>query len=315
MTREIIEITSEDQWLALRKKDITSTKMAALLDLSPYSTPFEVYHAHKSNVQVPFDPSERMEKGKRMEAYIAQEIAIEKGWKVRPLNVYVRIPELKMGASFDFEYEKPNGVKGIMEIKGVDYFQFKEKWEAPEEDGEATAYVEIQLQHQLECFDKYEEAVIVAATSIYDFHVYERKRDMDFGNDLRQVVRKFWKDVEAGNAPSPDFYRDSDVINELYKDILEADADFTQNEHLNVLLGKYKRLSAEETTAEAERKAVKAEIHMLLENSGKAFTQDFKVTATRTKDSLGTLVTEDMVGKYIGGRSGYRQCRITPLKK
>lgn len=308
--REIIEITSEAQWLELRKQDITSTAMAGLLDLSPYSTPFEVYHAHKSGVQVPFDPTERMEKGKRMEGYIAQEIAILKGWQVRALNIYARIPELRMGSSFDFEYTKPCGTKGIMEIKGVDYFQHKEKW-----GEEATPYIEIQVQHQLECIDQYEEAVIVAATGIYDFHIYERTRDREFANNLKAAVKKFWVDIEAGNEPKPNFYRDAAVLNELYKTAAGEPIDKTGNAQLNSLAAKYSRLAKECAQLEKEKDAAKAEIHSLLENNGGAFTDDYKITTGWTKDSQGTLVTKEMVGTYIGARKGYRQCLIKDLKK
>ena len=314
MTREIIEITSEAQWLELRKRDITSTSMAALLELSPYSTPFEVYHAHKSGVQVPFDPTERMEKGKRMEAYIAQEIAIKNDWIVRPLNVYARIPELRMGASFDFEYTKPCGTKGIMEIKGVDYFQHKETWELPEDGGEATPYVEIQVQHQLECIDQYEEATIVAATSIYDFHEYHRPRDREFGADLKIAVKKFWDDVEAGNEPKPNFYRDSDIFAELYKNAEGEPIDKTTDDHFDSLCSRYARLSAEGMQNEKEKQAAKAEIHSILANNGGAYSKHFKVIAGWTKDSSGTLITSDMVGTTTGARRGYRQCLVKALK-
>lgn len=44
MTVEIIQITSEAQWLGERKKDITSTEIPALYGLSPYKTEFELFH-------------------------------------------------------------------------------------------------------------------------------------------------------------------------------------------------------------------------------------------------------------------------------
>ena len=316
MTREIIPITSEEQWLALRQKDITSTKMAALLDMSPYSTAFEVYHAHRSGLQVPFDVSERMEKGKRIEAYIAQEIAILKGWKVRPIEEYIRIPELNMASSFDFEYEKPDGVVGLMEIKGVDYFQHKKNWDpADMEEGETTPYIEVQLQHQFECADKYEEGVIVAATSIYDFHIYERKRDREFGAALRETVKTFWDDVAAGNEPEPNFYRDGKVIDELYRAAGGEPVDMSDNSAFNALVAEYSALATEISTFDKKRKAIKAEIHRVLETDGGAFTDDYKVTATWTKDSEGKFITEDMVGTTIGARKGYRQCRVSALRK
>lgn len=310
MTREYINIENEEQWLKLRKQDITSTAMAALLNLSPYATPFEVYHAHKSDVQVPFDVSERMDKGRRMEAYVAQEIAIANGWEVKPLDIYARIPELKMAASFDFEYTKPCGTKGILEIKGVDYFRFKGTWELPEEEGEATPYIEIQLQHQFECADIYEEGVIVAATSIYDFHQYPRKRDREFGAGLRKAVAKFWEDVKNSNEPKPDFYKDGDVFAELYKDPNGEMEDKTNDVYFNDLLATHKIAAAEEKEAKERKAALKNEIFSILENSEGAFTNDYKVAAGWTKGSAGKVITQEMVGEITGNKKGHRQCLI-----
>ena len=50
MATEVIAFRSEQEWLDLRKKDITSTDVAALFNLSPYKTEFELYHEKLSGV-------------------------------------------------------------------------------------------------------------------------------------------------------------------------------------------------------------------------------------------------------------------------
>lgn len=324
--REIIKITSEEQWLQLRKSDITSTMSPALFNLSPYGTVFELYHAKKSGVHVPFDENDRTQKGKRMEAYAAQEVALRMGWEVWPLDIYVRDPELKMGTSFDFGYKKPDGKKGILEIKAVDHFQFKQKWqtksETDEESGEeippeAPAHIEIQAQHQLEAKNdpEFEEITIAPFISIYDFHIFTRARDREFGNNIRTGIKKFWADVANGNEPNPNFYRDGKVIDQLYKDAGGDPIDMTGDSTFEGLAARYERLAAEEKSAKEARQATKYEIHRILENEGGAFTDKYKVLTTWTKDSPAKLITQEMVGTIIPGRKGYRQCRITSLTK
>jgi putative phage-type endonuclease len=304
MTREIIEITSEDQWLQLRTHDLTSTAISALFDLSPYCTKFEVYHAKKSGLILPFDENERVKKGKRIESYVAQEVGLKMGWEVQPLNVYARIPGERMGSSFDYEAICPVRGKGILEIKGVDYFQHKAKWL----DDEAPEHIEIQLQHQLECIDEYEWGCISACTSIYDTHEYIRERDHDMGLALRTAANKFWADVDAGNEPAIDFYRDGPVLDLLYSKAGGEPIDATKDEELDALISKHVRLGREIKAMDADRDAAKAQIHRRLENAGGAYTAGGKVTCGWTKDSVGKLVTEEMVGTYIGAKKGYRQC-------
>ena len=311
MTREIIEITDHDQWLGLRKNDVTSTMSPALFDLSPYMTKFELYHAKKSGVEIPFKENDRMHKGTRMEQYAAQEVAIKQGWTVRPLNIYARIPEARMGTSFDYEVTCPVRGKGILELKAVDYRQHKQKWV----DGEAPEHIEIQLQHQLECADCYEWGVIAAFTGIYDFHLYARERDRGMGANIVKAIKGFWHDVETGNEPSPDYARDGEVIDALYAGADGETLDMSADDSFDMLLSKFPRLRDEEQAAKQEKEATRSEILYLVGSHTGAYTERYKLNAKFTKDTKGTLVTPEMVGTTIGARKGYRQCQVTDLTK
>ncbi|MGI4886124.1 MAG: YqaJ viral recombinase family protein [Janthinobacterium lividum] len=309
MTREIITITSEEQWLELREADITSTMSPALFDLSPYLTVFELYHAKKSGVHVPFQSNERIEAGRDMEQYAARKVGKKLGMEVRPFKDYVRIPGDRMASSFDWEILHPDLGWGILEIKAVDFFQHKEKWSE-----EIPPHIEIQLQHQLECADRHSWGMIAAFTGIYDFHEYRQARDPEFGAGLRAAVKKFWADVEAGIEPQPDFYRDGSVIDELYRGANgPADLNLTEDFEFEAMLSKYSRLKGEEKAVQADLSALKAQIHSRIANDTGAFTERYKLTAGWTKDTVGTLVTPEMVGTHVGPRKGYRQLLITDL--
>lgn len=308
-TREIIPIESEEQWLSLRVPDLTSTMISGLVDASPYCTPFEIYHAKKSNLHVPFEKNERVKKGNRGEQYCAQEVSEKTGWPIRKIDEYIRIPDERMGSSFDYEIQHPEKGWGILELKMVDFFQYKEKFS----EEECPPHIEIQLQHQLECADRYSWGMIAVFTGIYDYIPYIRDRDYQMGKNLRAVAKKFWADVDAGNEPKIDYYRDSEVLSLLYKDAGGEPVDKTGDIELEAAIAKHVRLGNEIKMMTEDRDAAKAEIHRRLENAGGAYTDRFKVTTGWTKDFEGTTVTPEMVGTKIGARKGYRQCLTKDL--
>ncbi|WP_428491723.1 YqaJ viral recombinase family protein [Rhodopila sp.] len=309
MERQILNPATEGEWLELRKLDVTSTMSAALFDLSPYLTRFELYHAKRDGLELPFNENERMAQGSRLQDYAADEIARKHGWTVWRADEYIRIPQLRMGSSFDYRVLCPKRGPGILEIKGVDHFRHKELWV----EEQAPEHIEIQLQQQLEVREDYEWGMIAGFTSIYDWHEYERPRDREFGAAIVKKVREFWTDVDAGRAPDPDFSRDDAVIKALHKggDIL----DRTEDLDFNALLARHHRLQAEKKQAEDDFKATQAELIHRLGNHSEAFGRDFKIKVLMVKDSPGTLVEESMVGTYLGARKGYPRCTVSDLHK
>ena len=308
MNRDLIKIKTEAQWLDLRRDDITSTMVPALFGLSPYMTKFELYHAKASGVELPFKSNKRVEGGNRMEQYAAQEVAEAMGWKVEPFKDYMRIPGKRMGSSFDCEATKPDGSKGILEIKAVDFFIHKDQWV----DDQAPEHIEIQLQHQLECAERYEWGAIAAFTGIYDFHIYERERDREFGSALCSAVDAFWDDVANKREPEPDFARDLDIITLLHKGADGEKLDKTEDADFEELLARFDRWKETEKTAGKEASKAKAEIHHILQGATGAFTDKYRVTAGYTKDNAGR---EAKPGEIIGARQGYRQCLVKSLKQ
>lgn len=307
--REIIQIESEEQWLKLRETDLTSTMIPALFEMSPYATAFELYHAKKSNLHVPFETNERVKKGNRGEQYCAQEVSEKTGWPIRKISEYIRIPETRMGSSYDYEIQHPEHGWMNLEMKMVDFFQHKEKFT----DEEMPPHIEIQVQHQMECADRYDRTLVAVFTGIYDFHLYERERDREVGVALQAAAKKFWADVDAGNEPKPDYYRDQDVLNLLYANAggepVMADVE------TETLIVEHIELGREIKAKDTRRDAIKAEIHHRLGNAGGALADGVKVTTGWTKDFEGTLVTQEMVGTKIGARKGYRQCLTKEINK
>jgi len=326
MKREIHKNITREQWLELRKADVTSTGSAALFDCSPYLTKYELYQTKAKGIEIPFQENDRMHKGLRMEAFAAQEIALEHGVIVEPFNEYVRIPEIKAGASYDFRIigldENWKGEetelrqmfaqygKGILEIKAVHGAIYKDKWE----NGEPPAHYSVQLDHQLAVHGGYKWGCIAAFTGVYEHNVVSRAYDKDKASKILTAIKRFWDDVEAGREPDPDYYRDGAVINALNPEA-EGGIDFTESQEFDDLCQRYSILKDQIKADTKEADAIKAKLHHMIGSGAVGFGREYKFTAGYTKDNPGKLITEDMVGERIGERKGYRQALVKPLKR
>lgn len=315
MTTEIIQIENEDQWLAHRVKDVTSTEVSALYGLSPYLTEFELFHQKRDGVVVKIPENERMKWGKRLEAPIAHGVAEDMGWNIAKLDVYMRDIDARIGSSFDFEIASKSDGRGILEIKNVAELQYKRKWI---DDGngniEAPEHIEMQIQHQMEV-SGYEWCALVVLVGGNSPKVVYRNRDKDIGADIRRTVEGFWKRVAENTPPSADYTRDAEFISQLYSQVKTGEVfDATGDAEIARLVQQYQSASRQLADMEKLKDAYKAQLIERIGSAERVVGPWGSINCARTQDSLGTLITADMVGTTIGGRKGYRQFRVN-LKK
>jgi len=316
---QIIHPESEQHWLALRTQDITSTESAALVGLHKRLTPFELYQRKSGAYVEAFEETERTRWGLRLQDPIARGIAEDHGVKVRRLSCYARHDSgARMGASFDYEIVGLGGEAasdlrrlyaelgpGLLEIKNVDGLVFRDDWLTDDDGIEAPAYIEVQLQHQLEVYNR-EWGVIAALVGGNRPIVVVRRRDREVGKVLVDRINVLWKQVEHQTPPDPDFRRDLKVLAKLYGyaepgKILDA----TGNERLLDLAARYKELSAQVKNLDEDRKAIKAELLTLIGDAEKVLL------------GHGFSISASMIGpkeiSYV--REGYRDFRINQSKK
>jgi len=329
MNRETLHPENEAAWLAMRQQDLTSTECAALFGCSPYATEYELFHRKTGQLEAEFEVNNRMVWGNRLEAAIAYGIAEDFGLLVEPFKAYVRIPELRMGSSFDFKIVgladgfsgdetyrdlfREHGV-GIMEVKNVDGLQFKRAWIADGDDMEAPPHIELQVQHQQEVADLEWTLIapLVGGNTPRPFH---RLRNREYGEAIKAKVAAFWASVDAGKAPDPDFTKDGGTIARLLANDNGQTVDMSDNNRLAELVAEHASASADLKAAETRKDAAKAEILTIIGTNAKVLLNGCYISAGTTKDSAGTLIEPHMVGTRIGGRKGYRQMRIYQSKK
>lgn len=74
MTAVLIPTASEAEWLDARRKGVTASEIAVLMGLSPYSSPYKLFH-QKTGTLPADDDSARMERGRVLEPYVAGKFA------------------------------------------------------------------------------------------------------------------------------------------------------------------------------------------------------------------------------------------------
>lgn len=315
MAIETIKIESHEQWLKDRSKDITSTEISALYGLSPYLSEFELYHNKKDNVIVRIQPNERMRWGTRLESAIAYGAAEDQGWDISKLNVYMRDTEARIGSSFDFKINSTSNGAGIMEIKNVDRLQYMKSWvDDGEGNIEAPEHIELQIQHQMEV-SGYEWTALVALVGGNEQKIILRNRDREIGKDIRQRVAAFWEQVQNNTPPSPDYTVDAEFIIKQLRADSDPDLVLESNADLDQLIEQYNFLSGSIKSQTALKDATKAQILERIGKASKVISPLGTISCGAVKGSVGTLITPDMLGTYIGARDGYRSFRFNAKKE
>lgn len=291
MTTEILHPKNEQDWLSMRKKDVTSTEVSALFGCSPYLTAFELWHRKQGNMDVAIEQNERMKWGTRLQDSIAAGIAEDQGWQIRRMTEYMRDTELKLGASFDFAFckHKTDGLgsaiegkdeeDGILEVKNVDGLAFRDGWIVDGANVEAPPHIEIQVQVQLAVSGK-KSARIGALIGGNRVVLIEREPDFGVITQIKECVRDFWISVMGGIAPAPDFQRDAAFISKLYG-YAEPGSIITAhgNPRILSLALQYKEAGVKEKAAKLSKDAAKAQILTLIGPAEKVMGDGFTISS------------------------------------
>lgn len=309
-TRQTINFTSEAEWLNLRKNDITSTEAAGLFDAGSYvnsRTFYELYQIKSGTLEPkPFKDNDRTKWGNRLEAAIAAGIAEDLGLIVEPFKVYMRIPELRMGSSFDFKiigladgFDGDEFARnmfrehgpGIMEVKNVDALQFRRNWLDDGETIEATTQIEMQVQHQLEVADL-GWSLIAPLVGGNTPKVIVRLRDREAGEAIRAKAAELWERVNAGNPPPADYTKDGDTIARLYVNNDGTEVDLSDNTRLIAVCAEYSAAGVAEKKAKERKDAAKAEILDIIKHHKTVHAGAFKVSAGTNKEVFKAYIRE-----------------------
>ena len=273
MNRETINPKDEQEWLKLRTQDITSTDVAALFDISPWLTRFELWHRKKSGAVVELEPNARMLWGQRLERSISEGIAEDYKLSIRPMKEYIRVPAWRIGSSFDNAVDSD----GILEVKNVDGLAYKDGWLIQGDSVEAPPHIEIQLQHQLLVSGR-KYGLIGALIGGNRVTLIKREADPVIHEAIKSRVAAFWQSIDANQEPAPDFKADADFICKL-AGFAEPGKVMNAGDTLAAQVKAYKEWGAKATAAQEEKDAIKAQLLTLIGDAEKVIGNGYTISA------------------------------------
>jgi putative phage-type endonuclease len=298
--RQIIIPDNEQHWLEMRTRVVTSTEVAALFGISPYTTAFELWNRKKNQQYVKIDPNERMELGIALQDAIAKHIGDKNDWFLRRMNEFIFDDQLRIGASFDFEATAKDMSQFLLEIKNVDGLVYKNDW-IPSDTGAPQAPLHIECQVQMEMLvSGRDKCLIGACIGGNHIELIERTADKKVQDAILAKCSSFWASVDAGIGPLPNFQEDAGFINTLYSFAEPGTViDISSDDNLTVLASDYKKFGDDIKALESDRDAIKAQLLTAIGNAERANGNGFSITAGMV---AGTHVEYD--------RAGFRNFRI-----
>ena len=201
-------------WLKARRNGIGGSDAAAIVGLSPYSSPLSVY-AHKMELVPPIDDNEAMRQGRDFEDYVAKRFEEASGLKTRRRNAILQHPEHDwMLANVD---RLIVGENAGLECKTTSVYNRTDF-----DGGNIPPYYYAQCQHYMAVTgaEKWYLAVLILNRK---FHWFEIQRNDDDIAALISAEKVFWEEHVLGQIPPEPNENDSDLLKDLYPQVDEAE--------------------------------------------------------------------------------------------
>lgn len=277
MAIDRIRIESREQWLALRRNDVTASVVGALFGLHPYTSALALY-AEKIGLALPEPEPTVLERGRFLEVAVGAAFAeAHSKWQIAKAEHYLRDGAQRIGATPDFLINTDDGRRGVLQCKTVAPGAFRRYW------SDVTPPTWISLQTLTEAMLDEADFGIIAALVIDPYrlklHEYEVPRHHGAEARIRGAVEKFWRDVEIGAQPKVDYERDRALLGVIYpREKPGKIIDLRGDNRLPQILEAREHLKARISDAEADLETLEAEIIHKLGDAEAAQVNGWKVT-------------------------------------
>ena len=260
-------IVGRNQWLQWRLEDVTASVVGALFGVHPYCTALRIY-AEKRGVEFNQEDTKTMRRGRWLEPAIAKAVSeLRPDWVLESPNLYLRDPELHLGATPDFFIDGDPRGHGVLQAKSVSPTVYARDW-----DGGREPPLWITLQTLTEMMLA-EAAFGVVAVLLVDPHqmdcaILDVPRNPSAEAKIIAAVRDFWARVDRGEEPEPDYGRDTDAIKALVpREIAGKAIDFTGNNTLPDLLAQRAQLKARIANDESQCDEIENELRFMMRDA------------------------------------------------
>lgn len=263
--RKIADIGSmtREEWLESRRAGIGASEAAAIVNQSPWSSPWQVWLEKTGQIPVGGEETEAMYFGNLLEDTIGRAFAERTGMEVITVEATYAHPQHDwMLASPDRFIIMPDRSTGLLEIKNSGGYKLDE-WKSGEPDadgvwrgGEAPLHYILQVQHQHAVMGSH-IGYIGALLGGNRLCIVEVPRDEELIKMLMWAEEQFWYDnVVEGKAPAIDGMQSTtDALAQIYAES-DADESVDLDDSIAKALIEYQAASEAEASAkEAKNRA------------------------------------------------------------
>lgn len=255
-------------WLALRQQDITASDVPAICGEGMFGSATKVW-AEKLGKVGPQEMTEAMKRGLWGEAAVFEAIGWEyPDWDVRRAKIYLRDPDLRLGAT-------PDGAAIIPGLDGVTVIQtkvvarpvFDAYWRADPDDeySAVTAPLAYQLQTLTEAMlaDAARAMIVPLVVDTFKWSLYAvpLERNPAAEEIIRDRVAAFRKNyLDTGIQPPVDPERDDQILKSLFPQDNGLEIDLSQDNEMPALVDMLEANRKAKKLAEEDEKICKTAI-------------------------------------------------------
>jgi predicted phage-related endonuclease len=249
-----VEITSQDQWLELRRHNVGASEVGALFGIHDYLTGFALAARKLGKLPDQKDNS-AMARGRRMEP-IARDLLAERRqeWQQIPAGSYYYDPDIHFGATPDLFVRDEHGRLAVVQIKSAAPAVFARKWHNPSTGAvEPPLWIALQAMSEMHLTGAdYAYVAVVMIDEWSDFHLetVEVPYLPKLIEQARERVAAFWQMIARGELPAPDYGEDGKAIAHVYAQADETELDLRADNELPELVEKLEALKMARGTAE-----------------------------------------------------------------
>lgn len=306
MTIETHPITSRDQWLALRKKDVTASDIAAILGLDKYRTPARVYAEKTGEISGNADNA-MTRRGRWLEPAVLEALReAHPDWDIRKATVYLRDPAIRLGCTPDFVAIRSDKTIVNIQAKVVSKPVYEREWGDDEKREPPMGYMlQTAAENMLMEVPQGIVAALVIDTFSAELQEFGVPRHADAEARIRQAATDFWDAVRDGRPPRLMYDMDAELIEARYPSGSDANPiDLSGDNRMPELLETREALKESIKSAAERCEAIDAEIKDKLGRHAEAKLPGWKIT---WKDQYRS--------EYVVEAKTFRQLRITRKKE
>lgn len=218
---------NSDEWHAARLNGIGASEIAAVVGLSPFESPFSLWHRKAGNLSGPDPANPLFYWGHALEPLVAARFAEgHPEYQVEPFGTYRSAEREWQIANIDRSLHSIEDGFSVLEIKTTRY---PDGW-GPSGGTEIPLHVQCQVMQQMDVFSA-PYAWVAVLIGGNDYREYRIEFDADDAAALREAGAAFWESLQTQDEPPIDAsFETYEAVRELHPEIdedmdVEIDAD------------------------------------------------------------------------------------------